>query len=250
MSIDIKNFYLATPMKRYEYLKLKLCNIPEEIIKEYRLRAIATPDASVYVKVRKGMYGLPQAGIIANELLEKRLNKKGYFQSKMVPGLWTHKTRPISFTLVVDDFGVKYTRRQDVLHLMNALREHYEITDDWGGEKYIGITLDWDYARRLVHLSMPGYVERALKQFNHRAPLKRQDSPYPSTPIKYGARKQYATTRVDAPPVSAADKKFIQQVCGKFLFYGRAVDSTILTAISAIASQQAKPTTDTLAKTK
>jgi hypothetical protein len=250
MSIDIKNFYLATPMERYEYLKLKLCDIPEEIIKEYSLRKIATPDDSVYVEVRKGMYGLPQAGLIANELLEKRLNKEGYFQSTLVPGLWTHKTRPISFTLVVDDFGVKYTREQDVHHLMGALKRHYEITDDWKGEKYIGITLDWDYERRQVHLSMPGYVKRALQQFNHPTPSKRQNSPYPNVPIKYGAKTQYATTRVDAPPVSAADKKFIQQVCGKFLFYGRAVDSTILTAISAIASQQATPTTDTLAKTK
>ena len=162
MSIDIKNFYLATPMERYEYLKLKLCDIPEEIIKEYSLRTIATPDESVYVEVRKGMYGLPQAGLIANELLEKQLNKEGYFQSTLVPGLWTHKTRPISFTLVVDDFGVKYTREQDVHHLMGALKRHYEITDDWKGEKYIGITLDWDYERRQVHLSMPGYVKRAL----------------------------------------------------------------------------------------
>ena len=250
MSIDIKNFYLATPMARYEYLKLKLCDIPAEIIKEYNLLNIATPDKSVYVKVRKGMYGLPHAGIIANELLEKRLNKKGYFQSTLVPGLWTHETRPISFTLVVDDFGVKYTREKDVHHLMSALKENYEITDDWKGAKYIGITLDWDYARRQVHLSMPGYVKQALQQFNHPIPSKRQNSPYPCAPIKYGATKQFATMRVNAPLVSAADKKFIQQICGKFLFYGRAVDSTILTAISAIASQQAKPTTDTLAKTK
>ena len=131
---------------------------------------------------------------------------------------------------------------------MGALKKNYEITDDWKGEKYIGITLDWDYERRQVHLSMPGYVKRALQQFNHPAPSKRQNSPYPNVPIKYGATKQYATTRVDAPAVSAADKKIIQQVCGKFLFYGRAVDSTILTAISAIASKQATPTTDTLAK--
>ena len=152
------------------------------------------------------MYGLPQAGIIANELLEKRLNNKGYFQSKLVPGLWTHHTRPISFTLVVDDFGVKYTREMDVHHLMSALKKNYEITDDWKGAKYIGITLDWDYARRQVHLSMPGYVKRALKQFNHPTPLKRQNSPYPSAPVKYGATKQFAPTRVDAPLVSAADK--------------------------------------------
>jgi hypothetical protein len=54
------------------------------------------------------MYGLPQAGIIAEELLEKRLLKAGYKQCKVSPGYWTHVWQPISFALVVDDFGVEY----------------------------------------------------------------------------------------------------------------------------------------------
>ena len=62
MTIDIANFYLATPMERYEYIKLKLSALPAEIIKEYNLLRIATPDGSVYVEVRKGMYGLSKAG--------------------------------------------------------------------------------------------------------------------------------------------------------------------------------------------
>ena len=62
----------------------------------------------------KGMYGLPQAGLIANELLVKRLNKHGYRQSKLVPGLWKHDTRTIQFTLVVDNFGVEYVGNEHV----------------------------------------------------------------------------------------------------------------------------------------
>jgi hypothetical protein len=65
----------------------------------------------------KDMYGLPQAELISNELLEKRLNKHGYRQSKSVPGLWMHDTRPIQFTLVVDNFGVKYVGEEHVHHL-------------------------------------------------------------------------------------------------------------------------------------
>ena len=81
MSIVIKNFYLATPMKQYEYLKLKLCNIPEEIIKDYNLHSIASPNKSVYVKVRKGMYGLFQARIAANKLLVRSvLTRRGTFK--------------------------------------------------------------------------------------------------------------------------------------------------------------------------
>ncbi len=79
------------------------------------------------------MYGLPQLGLIANELLEERLNKHGYRQSKLVPGLWKHDKRPIQFTLVVDDFGVKYTRQEDVEHLKSAIEQDYTVTADWTG---------------------------------------------------------------------------------------------------------------------
>jgi hypothetical protein len=96
---------------------------------------------------------------------------------------------------------------------------------------------------------MPGYVERALIQFQH-ALGKKQNQPFPHTPINYGTKKQYATEASTAPPVDDQTKKFIQKVCGKFLFYARAIDSTLLTPISAIASQAAAPTKDTLTQTK
>ena len=245
MTMDISNFYLMTPLPRHEFIRIKLNDIPEEVIIEYKLKEKATKNGSIYIRAKRGMYGLPQAGLLANELLEKRLNKHGYRQSKLVPGLWKHDTRPIQFTLVVDDFGVKYVGEEHAQHLKATLEEHYKLTCDWTGTRYIGITLDWDYKRRQVHLSMPNYVKKALKQFQHTV-NKLQHAPYPSVPIQYGAKKQYATQKSSAPLVDAKTKKFIQQVCGKFLFLGRAVDSTLLCPISAIASQSAAPTTDTL----
>ena len=83
-------------------------NFPDKNIEEYNLKEKVNKKGMICIEVTKGMYGLPQVGLLAHELLEERLNKHGYFQSKLVPGLWTHKTRPITFTLVVDDFGVKY----------------------------------------------------------------------------------------------------------------------------------------------
>jgi hypothetical protein len=90
------------------------------------------------------MCGLPQAGIIAHELLEEGLLKAGYGQSKVTPGYWKHGWRPISFTLVVDDFGVKYINKTDVNHLIQTLKQDYKIEEDWEGTQYLGITLDWD----------------------------------------------------------------------------------------------------------
>ena len=70
---------------------MKLSDIPKEIIHEYKLHDKATPDGSIYIVANKGMYGLPQAGLLANELLKKCLNKHGYHQRKLVPGLWKHE---------------------------------------------------------------------------------------------------------------------------------------------------------------
>ncbi len=85
------------------------------------------------------MYGLPQAGILAQELLEQRLNKHGYFQNKAITGLWMHQTRPISFTLVVDSFGIKYIGQEHVMHLFSILKKHYKLSEDWKGTKFIGL---------------------------------------------------------------------------------------------------------------
>ena len=193
---------------------------------------------------------MPQAGILAQQLLEKRLNKHGYHQSTLVPGLWTHEWRPIQFTLVVDDFGVKYTGEEHAKHLMAVLNKDYTITHYWKGAKYVGITLDWDYSEQKVHLSMPGYIKEARQRFNHPMTEKRQDSPYPHTPPKYGAKIQYADEQDTAQLLDKEGKRYIQQVCGTFLYLARAVYTTCLTPLSAIASQQSKPTTETMDRAK
>ena len=69
--MDIRDFYLNTPMKRPEYMRLKITDIPDEIINQYNLKLLVTQDGYVYCEITKGMYGLPQSGIIAQQLLEK-----------------------------------------------------------------------------------------------------------------------------------------------------------------------------------
>ncbi len=71
LGIGLANFYLNTPLPNYEYMRLCLDIIPEEVILAYNLRDIVNPDGWVYIKIRKGIYGLPQAGILANKLLEQ-----------------------------------------------------------------------------------------------------------------------------------------------------------------------------------
>jgi hypothetical protein len=120
MMMDINNYYLGNRLPRFEYMKMPLSRFPEEIIQKYNLHALAV-DGWVYIEIRKGVYGLKQAGLLANQLLQSRLATFGYYPSRHTPGLWFHKTRPISFTLVVDDFAVKYLGKHHAEHLRNAL---------------------------------------------------------------------------------------------------------------------------------
>ena len=85
--------------------------------------------------VLKGMYGLPQAEILANKSLEQHVNVHGYKQRKIDHGLWKHKTWPITFTLVVHDFGAKYIRKKHSKHSMSILKQHYKTLADWTGSE-------------------------------------------------------------------------------------------------------------------
>jgi hypothetical protein len=116
--LDLKNFYLGTPMKEYEYMRLHIIDIPDEIIDQYNLRQITDNDW-VYIEVRGGIYGLSRAGKLAHDLLQERLAKHGYAPTPNTPGLWTHATRPVTFNLIVNvnNFGVKYIGKENAEHL-------------------------------------------------------------------------------------------------------------------------------------
>jgi len=77
MTMDIKDFYLNTPIARFEYMRLQIADMPDDVIAHDTLRDNATPDGYIYCEIQKGMYGLPQAGIIAQLLLEEGLAKHG-----------------------------------------------------------------------------------------------------------------------------------------------------------------------------
>jgi hypothetical protein len=133
MMMDIKNYYLGTPLPRFEYMKILLSRFPEEIVDKYNLGALAV-DGWVHIEIRKGMYGLKQAGLLANQLLQTRLAPFGYYPACHTPGLWMHKTWPITFSLIVDDFSVTHEGKQHADHLINALLQSYELTTEWAAK--------------------------------------------------------------------------------------------------------------------
>ncbi|KAL7474028.1 hypothetical protein ACHAW6_000819 [Cyclotella cf. meneghiniana] len=245
MSINLANFYLMTPLKQPKFAKMKLSNIPEKIRHEYKLHKNTTPNGWVYIRCTRGMYGLSQAGSLGHDLLEKCLNKDGYYQSPIVPGLWKHTTRPIQFTSVLDNFGVKYTSRNKANYLIDTLKKHYDVSADYTGRKYVKINLDWDYNKGKVHLSMAPFHDKALKHFENSTPSIVQDSPHPHTPQNYGALVEMTHTDTSTK-VDKAPQKHLQQVLGTLLWYRCGVNSSILTVLSTLSSQQTQPTINTM----
>ena len=117
-------------------MKIPLDQFPEHMIRQYNLREHAKGE-QVYLIILKAIYGLPQAGRLANDQLKEFLEPHGYYEVEHTPGLWSHKWRPIQFTLVVDDFGIKYNGKEHADHLIRILRSKYTaVATDWKGKLY------------------------------------------------------------------------------------------------------------------
>ena len=196
------------------------------------------------MEIRKGMYGIPHTGKIANDRLVKHLAEHSYVQVTHTHGLFTHKTRKgLIVSLVVDDFSVRYINRADANHLVSTLTSLYtSITNNWTGSTYLGLTLDWDYKARTCGVSMPGYISHALQRFAIPAPTKAQHSPHAWKKPNYGTKTQLTEPADLSAPLPPKDRKHLQEVIGVLLYYGRAVDSTILVTLGTLAAAQAQGT--------
>jgi hypothetical protein len=121
----------------------------------------------VHLEMRCTVRGLPQARIIANKLLRKRLMPHDYYECAITPGLWKHKMRQISFTFIVDNFGVKYIEQNDGNHLIRCMKQTYEVNEDCSGNLCCRIKLDWDYNPFTLNISKPGYIKKLLLKYKH-----------------------------------------------------------------------------------
>jgi hypothetical protein len=244
MCLDIKNFYLTAALDYFEYMRMPLELFPTWVREQYKLEQHAYK-GFVHLRMERAVWGLPQAGILANKLLRKRLAPHGYHECVNTPGLWRHEWRPITFSLVVDDFGVKYVGKEHADHLIKCIGEKYKLVEDWTGDLYCGIKLNWDYRKRTLDISMPGYVQRQLEKYKHAVSLRPQHCPYSPEPKKYGAEAQSPLPVDTSDALDDKDIKRVQKIVGSILYYARAVD---MTALSTIASEQTKGTEHTLEK--
>jgi hypothetical protein len=142
----------------------------------------------------------------------------------------------------VDDLGVKYVGREHAEHLMTCIKKKYNISNDWNGTAYCGLTLDWDYKNRTVDLSMPGYIKATLHKYQHPAPARPEHAPHTWNPPIYCAKTQFVNETTPSPALSDKDVNKLQQLTGTLIYYARAVDPTLIMPINVLASEQSNAT--------
>ncbi len=206
MTIDIKDFYLNTDLPRSEWMRLPVKFLSTTIMDKYDLHQY-THNGAVLFEVVKSLYGLPHAGKILQDSLITHLAAHGYHQTSTTC-LFRHESNGVIFTLVVDDFGVNFANKQSAQHLIDCLKLRYPLTVNWNATKYLGLSLRFDKANRLVGLSIPGYVRKLLQR------------PAVYFPPNYGSKVQVPIVDT-SPPLSAPEVTEIQVqvICGALLYY-------------------------------
>ena len=172
-------------MPKPKYICIKILDIPLEFIDKYKLTGLDR-DRWIYFQICQGCYGLPQAGILANDLLRSHLKAKGFYEEASTPGLWCHKWRPIQFCLIINNFGVEYVGLEHFTYLINILKKFHGVQYNMAGNKFAGMDIEWNYVACHCHISMPGYISLLLLKYKHPHPTKPRLSPYKCLPITYG----------------------------------------------------------------
>ena len=158
----------------------------------------------------------------------------GTHRTRQFPGYGPMQPALSASLLLLTILGIKYVGEDHSQHMLAVLQEHHKLSIHWSSTKFIGLTLDWDYANRAVHLSMPRY-------FNHECPKCKQHSPHPHVVPMYGAKAQCAEAPVSSPTLTKEETKYVQAVTETLLYYGHVVDPVVLIALNMIAMQQASP---------
>jgi hypothetical protein len=189
LGLDIKNFYLGTPMTYFQYIQVRPSVIPQEVWDGKRVTTSPSPPTATSIS---------ESGVVCTaskklaSLLSTNLPKIRSFRIQ-TNGLhpWTlappHETNHIA--LCVDDFGVRYFSVPDALHLINAVKSNYNLAIHWSGPLYCDLILNCHYDEGYAHVSMPGYIDRALTKFAYPVPLRPQHALHKWIQPAYGSGK-------------------------------------------------------------
>lgn len=239
VTTDISDFYLHSKLPRPEYMRIHRKHVPLAIQSAY---SIDWQNDFALLEITMGIYGLPQAGLLANMALVQHLKQHDYIQTPNTPCLFKHATRPVYFTLVVDDFLIKANGNEHIEHLLDVLKLKYKLTTDYNASRYVGMSIKYDRIAHTLETSVPNYVNKFLEALGVTRHNHSTDSASIYIPPTYGIQSQQIAIEDTTSLMSESDRKQLQSICGTFSWYARITDPTMLTAINKLSSAQARPT--------
>ena len=245
-TIDLTDFYLGTDLPYPEFIRIPTKHIPQNVVDFYQLQSFIQ-NQTMYCSVHKTHYGLPQAGILSQQRLFQHLKEHGYFQLPMIPSVFRNESGSIRFTLVVDDFAVVWKEQRDIDHLITTLTKLYSVKVNWLGSKYLGMNIAINREKRHVTISMPGYIDKLLQKVRPQG-IKGASTPAIYTAPNYHHPKNQLSTMDGSPPATEAEKKLLQSIVGTLLYYARAVDPSLCTAVHELGSVQSDPSQNDMRK--
>ena len=140
--------------------------------------------------------------------------------------------------------------KDDANHLLNSPRKNYVISTDWEGCNYLGLTIDRNYSKEYVEISMPDYVRKSMDRFQHPKLKRPQYAPHCWSVPAYGKRPQMVLDPDKSYLLEKNATKRIRSILGTMIYYAWSVDKTMLRAINEILRVQSRPTRDTAKKRK
>jgi hypothetical protein len=244
MCLNIKNFYLTAALEYFEYSQMPLSLFPPWIIKQYDMEKHAL-NGYIHLEMQQAVWGLPQVGILANKRLKPKLAPFGYFESTNTPGLWYHKISPITFTLVVDNFGVKYVNKVNMDHLIASIKGLH------AHKGLDGQPILWNPTQLGLHRADCRHINAGVHQKEITGVQTHHTGKNSGMPLLTRVKKKWDRSPSIFPPGNTPklDKKGIKQVkkiVGSILYYARAVKMTVSMALSTIAVNQTKATKRTM----
>jgi hypothetical protein len=245
-TIDLTDFYLGTDLPHPEYIRIPTRLIPHNVRRFYELEPYIDNNA-IYCSVHKTHYGLPQAGALSQQRLFQHLREHGYHQLPSTPSMFRNDDGSIKFSLVVDDFAVVWQQQRNIDHFIQTLTKLYQVKVNWLGTKYLGMNIDINRVRRHVTLTMPGYIHKLLAKVRPDG-VKEASTPAIYTPPNYANPGAHKATTDLSPSATDDEKLLLQVVVGTLLYYSRAVDPSIATAVHELGSVQSQPTQNDMRK--
>ena len=149
-------------MSWHECVRTPIHMIPDFVMESHQLHN-KVHNGCAHAETCKGMCGLPQGGLIANGHLQKMFAPFAHHPCAITPGSWKHNTSDLVFCLVVDNFVAQCTRRKDIDHLLNMLKTHCKVSENWADKRHCGLTRESDCENCACDISMPGCIEQALQ---------------------------------------------------------------------------------------